>query len=257
MNESEALKLAVEAAQAAQMAAEKVADEAPGFLDYLKFADGLAGTVFLWVLLITFLLLLLFKRRETLGFLQNIRSVKAMGFEVEIAAEKELTKAIKGDFGSDYRIRKTVTGKIKRITEEDEKRVIQRAVDLEKALRDRRLLWVDDNLKNNLHEHSVFNKLGVEVTQVLTNEDALEMLQRQDLTFHVVVSDIKRPGDDKAGLNLLLLLQDHEISLPVIYYITEIKEGAPLPLGAFGLTNQPDELIHLVCDALERCRSVA
>jgi hypothetical protein len=38
----------------------------------------------------------------------------------------------------------------------------------------------------------------------------------------------------------------------VIFYVSVINQDKPLPPGAFGLTNRPDELLHLVIDALER-----
>ena len=43
-----------------------------------------------------------------------------------------------------------------------------------------------------------------------------------------------------------------EQRVPLIFYVSERDEEQPLPVGAFGLTNRPDTLVHLVIDALER-----
>ena len=40
--------------------------------------------------------------------------------------------------------------------------------------------------------------------------------------------------------------------MPLIFYVSVRDEEKPLPVGAFGLTNRPDVLVHLVIDALER-----
>ena len=39
---------------------------------------------------------------------------------------------------------------------------------------------------------------------------------------------------------------------PVIFYIGIFDPKLGIPGGAFGITNRPDELLHLVLDALER-----
>ena len=39
----------------------------------------------------------------------------------------------------------------------------------------------------------------------------------------------------------------------MVFYVSVVYQDKPLPPGAFGLTNRPDELLHLVIDALERC----
>jgi len=40
----------------------------------------------------------------------------------------------------------------------------------------------------------------------------------------------------------------------VVFYVSVVYQDKPLPPGAFGLTNRPDELLHLVIDALEPVR---
>jgi hypothetical protein len=38
----------------------------------------------------------------------------------------------------------------------------------------------------------------------------------------------------------------------VIFYVGEFDPGRGLPPFAFGLTNRPDELLHLILDVLAR-----
>ena len=42
---------------------------------------------------------------------------------------------------------------------------------------------------------------------------------------------------------------------PVIFYVGEVDERRGPPPGSAGITNRPDELLHLVLDVLERRRS--
>jgi hypothetical protein len=40
----------------------------------------------------------------------------------------------------------------------------------------------------------------------------------------------------------------------VIFYVGRLDPGAERPAGSFGITNRPEELLHLVLDVLERTR---
>ena len=53
---------------------------------------------------------------------------------------------------------------------------------------------------------------------------------------------------------MLPWLRDAGFRQPVIYYIGRPDPDAGLPAGAFGITNRPDQLLHLVIDALSRVR---
>jgi hypothetical protein len=44
---------------------------------------------------------------------------------------------------------------------------------------------------------------------------------------------------------------------PVIYYVGRPNPDAGVPADAFGVTNRPDQLLHLVIDALSRVRGRA
>ena len=70
--------------------------------------------------------------------------------------------------------------------------------------------------------------------------------------YDLILSDIARPTGEPTGLDFLEQYRGHGWSPPLIFYISVVDEDQPVPLGAFGLTNRPDELVHLVIDALER-----
>jgi hypothetical protein len=38
----------------------------------------------------------------------------------------------------------------------------------------------------------------------------------------------------------------------IIYYAGYVDEARPVPIGAFGITDRPDEVLHLILDVLER-----
>lgn len=49
--------------------------------------------------------------------------------------------------------------------------------------------------------------------------------------------------------------QRQKIDCPVVFYVGEVDPKKGTPVYAFGLTNRPDELVHLILDILERTRS--
>lgn len=51
---------------------------------------------------------------------------------------------------------------------------------------------------------------------------------------------------------MIAALRDAGYRGPIIYYVGSADPSRPVPVGAFGLTARPDELLHLVMDALER-----
>ena len=72
--------------------------------------------------------------------------------------------------------------------------------------------------------------------------------------YDLILSDIARPESGKAGLEFLESYRQRPIEqrVPLVFYVSVRDEEQPLPVGAFGLTNRPDTLVHLVIDALER-----
>ena len=115
----------------------------------------------------------------------------------------------------------------------------------------RRILWVDDRPANNRLERRAFEELGVEVRVATSTDEALEILSHD--RFDVVISDMGRPPDDRAGYTLLDALRRGGNHVPFVIYAgsraPEHVEEAQRR-GAIGTTNRSSELIELVVQAL-------
>jgi CheY-like chemotaxis protein len=114
------------------------------------------------------------------------------------------------------------------------------------------VLWVDDRPMNNLYERQALEALGIQFTMSKSTEDALEKLGRK--RYDVIISDMSRPPDQHAGYALLEKVKHMQITTPFIIYagskrpehIAEARKR-----GAFGTTNDPQELFELVVSALQ------
>lgn len=115
-----------------------------------------------------------------------------------------------------------------------------------------RILWVDDAPIRSAKEAEVFTSLGADVTRARTTEEAVKRLRGED--FDLIISDIARGDTPDEGVRALPRLRRHTPSTPVIFYVGTLRPDRGPPAGAFGITNDPEELVHLVFDALERVR---
>src|SRR6266567_457485 len=114
------------------------------------------------------------------------------------------------------------------------------------------VLWVDDIPENNTYERQALEALGIQFTVSTSTKDALEKVQREK--YDVIISDMGRPGDQKAGYTLLKELKDMGNATPFIIYSAskrpqEVAEARRI--GAFGYTNDPQELLELVVNAIK------
>jgi CheY-like chemotaxis protein len=114
----------------------------------------------------------------------------------------------------------------------------------------RTVLWVDDHPENNSYELSAMQDIGIRFVQSLSTEDALEQLRRA--RFAAVISDMGRPGDDRAGYTLLDAMRQRGDATPFIIYAgssrPDHREEAHRR-GALGSTNTFPELFRLVTRA--------
>jgi hypothetical protein len=127
-----------------------------------------------------------------------------------------------------------------------------RARALAARLQGARILWIDNNgTEANLHEQQALELLGVTVHGARETSEAETLLGMTH--YDLLISNYSRgetssvsdsgtlPGD----LERLLALASRP---PVIIYSIAPR---PKPAGAFAYTTRPDELIHLVMDAVE------
>lgn len=113
------------------------------------------------------------------------------------------------------------------------------------------VLWVDDRPDNNRYERQALEALGVRFTLSISTNEALERLRRQK--FDLIISDMGRPPDQRAGYTLLDKLRDGGDRTPFVIYAgsrdpEHVKEAREH--GALGCTNSAQELILLVSRAL-------
>ncbi len=113
-----------------------------------------------------------------------------------------------------------------------------------------KFLWVDDVPENNLNERQMFQQLGAVIDVSKSTDDALKILGRAE--YDLVISDMTRDGCPTAGLDLLARVRASRNRTPLVFYLGVIDETKGVPAGAFGLTNRPDELLHLTVDGLAR-----
>lgn len=110
-----------------------------------------------------------------------------------------------------------------------------------------RILWVDDNPSNNLYECRSLDALGIDITTAERTEEALDQLQRQN--FDLIISDMGRDEDSRAGYELLQKMREAGDLTPfVIYSSSDSKEHEKEARrkSALGSTNDPHELFELI-----------
>lgn len=133
--------------------------------------------------------------------------------------------------------------------------VERRAKVVRPLLRGSRVLWVDDNPGDNLYERTLLTALGVSIDVALSTKEAKYLGAK--LPYDLILSDITRGSNACAGLEMLSELRQEKIVAPLIYYVGRVDPEKPPPMGAFAITNKPDELLHFVFDVLERRSSEA
>lgn len=113
------------------------------------------------------------------------------------------------------------------------------------------ILWVDDRPENNVYERKSLEALGANILIAKSTEEALAILknQRADL----IISDMGRPPDARAGYTLLSQLREAGNMTPYVIYA-----GSNAPEhnaearrhGALGSTNRATELFEYVLSVL-------
>lgn len=124
------------------------------------------------------------------------------------------------------------------------------------------ILWIDD--KSRREQVLKKNELGIieafagKIEWVGNSKNALFELQNKEVTYDLIISDIKRENNSKAGLeffdHIRDLYQRKELNNlpPIIFYITNYDPQLGVPPYVFGITNSPLDLIHLVADIYQR-----
>jgi CheY-like chemotaxis protein len=139
-----------------------------------------------------------------------------------------------------------------RISRADEERVLNRAKKHLDIFKGAQILWIDDHPDNNINEQKMLAELKVDVDCRLTTDEAINQLKGQN--YDIVISDMSRGTNAMAGIEFLREFRKFNTFTPVIFYVGIFSEDRGIPPHAFGITNRPDELLHLLLDVLERKR---
>lgn len=113
------------------------------------------------------------------------------------------------------------------------------------------VLWVDDNPRNNRLAMIALRRLQLDVEQVLSTEEALAHLQRRP--YDLVISDMGRGSNLRAGYDLLDLLRGHGDTVPFFIFSSSDKPEHRKEAAARGAqlsTNDMIELVDKVIDIL-------
>ena len=128
---------------------------------------------------------------------------------------------------------------------------LRRAELVGNVLRGARVLWVDDHPENNAWEHELLRSLGVVIVSVESQRSAVASVRAE--SFDVVISDIQRDREAVDGIEGASEIQRAMPTLPIVFYVQNLT-STQVPDPASGITNEPNELLHLVLDRLERAR---
>ncbi|MBN2483920.1 MAG: response regulator [Candidatus Omnitrophica bacterium] len=132
----------------------------------------------------------------------------------------------------------------------DKSPVLKRAGRIKDVLSKTRILWVDDTAKDNFYEYKTFASFGVKVDFAEDLEAAVTAFVHRK--YDVVISNMELAGRGSAGSELLNKIKDKMYTTKFIFYVSELEQEKTVPQGAWGITERPDELFHLVFDVLER-----
>lgn len=114
-----------------------------------------------------------------------------------------------------------------------------------------RVLWVDDRPQNNRYERQALEALGVRVDLSTSTESALEMAA--EVPYRLIISDMARPPDSRAGYTLLDALSKKGAHTPIVIYAgtaSAAQAAEARAHGAVGQTASPRELVALVTEIL-------
>lgn len=210
--------------------------------------SGLLGSI-LWPALLVFLAI-----RFGPGIMQKLAesesfTIKAAGMEASFerqirvatalgAAEAKNANADPGASADSGRIASTVANAVSDAETQEH---------LQKSF----VLWVDDSPSNNRYEVQALEALGIRIELSESTEDALERVQQRH--FDLIISDMGRPGDPRAGYTLLEMLRASGSLTPFLIYSgsrrpEHVQEARKR--GALGCTNSPQELVLMATKAI-------
>lgn len=131
----------------------------------------------------------------------RLTAVRALGVEVDLAGElldraQEGSRSIVTAAG-----RRTALGRL------------EHAADV---LQGGKVLWVDDRPEGNAPLVELFRAAGMHIDLAPSTEEAVPLFRRRP--YDVIISDLDREGDPQAGVKMLRILEQYNVSVPVLIY---------------------------------------
>ena len=224
--------------------------------EFLRLVDGITPllSALAWPLLVLFVLLRFGPSLHE--FFANLGEItgKFGGFEASVkrARAEAQTALVAAEVGRPSAVPATpeVTSRKAReaatvATEAVSARTVRQA-------RGATVLWVDDRPDNNLLERQSLEAVGISFVLARSTDEALRETARR--RFDVIISDMGRPPDPRAGYTLLKALRQAGDTTPFVIYASsnaQADKDAARAAGALGSTNRASELFSLVLGALK------
>ena len=101
-----------------------------------------------------------------------------------------------------------------------------------------------------MREKEILLNIGINFDTAWNSEQAWYQINNSE--YDLIISDILRNGDPKAGLDFLDRIVKNGFNIPFIFFIADVKPELGTPPYAFGITNLVAELLHYVMDIIER-----
>ncbi len=196
----------------------------------------------LWVIL-TFIVFLLFYKPFVSCVLPYVSSLKIGNIEVVLGKfEASLSKVIEiAEKNPQWNVHVPI---------EDKKQVIRRIQRNRDVLRGSNLLIFDDRPETLENEINMLQQLEIKIETAISLDEVKQKLIARN--FDILISDIARPLGQPNGIITLQILHEQTSRIPTVFYIANFDKESGIPVGAIGITNRPDELVHLILDILER-----
>ncbi len=106
------------------------------------------------------------------------------------------------------------------------------------------ILWVDDNPPNNELAVRALRKFGLDIEQATSTEAGMAAFRRRK--FDLVISDMGRDGDKRAGYGLLKVLRDSGAKVPFFIFSTSDKPEFRREAAERGAQLSTNDMLELV-----------
>lgn len=125
---------------------------------------------------------------------------------------------------------------------------VEKALEASTVSSGKRILWVDDRPKNNSLLMATLEERGQRVDTALSTDEAIRQLERK--RYDLIISDMGRPENDHAGIEMTRVLREKGVDLPIYIYCgswaaLNLRDEA-MSAGASGITSSASSLLAML-----------